>query len=358
MSDHPGKYHYVLPEIVAQLVSDKPFAAATMQATRYSYADAMLELGERNPDVVVLDADVSKSMRTNDFAKRFPERSFNFGIAEQNMMAAAAGMATTGLIPFASTYAVFASMRALDQVRNSIHYTRLNVKIAASHSGITPGPDGVTHQAQEDLSLLRAIANSTVIAPADPVSAKLAVFAAAAYDGPVYLSFTRDPVPTLYSPDFPLEIGRAVVVRDGADATIIALRDLVAHALVAAARLADEGLDVRVIDCHTLKPLDVECVLRAAHETGAIVTAENNVIFGGLGSAVAEVLVENHPIPMQRIGVRDIFTESGPYLALLDKYGMSARHIAEAVQQVVARKLTGDASGPHCASVRCRSIAG
>ena len=223
MSDHPGKYHYVLPEIVAQLASDKPFGAATMQATRYSYADAILELGERNPNVVVLDADVSKSMRTNDFAKRFPERSFNFGIAEQNMMAAAAGIATTGLIPFASTYAVFASMRALDQVRNSIHYTRLNVKIAASHSGITPGPDGVTHQAQEDLSLLRAIANSTVIAPADPVSAKLAVFAAAAYDGPVYLSFTRDPVPTLYSPDFPLEIGRAVVVRDGADATIIAL---------------------------------------------------------------------------------------------------------------------------------------
>jgi len=338
MSVETGRYHYVLPEIVEQLASDKPFAAATMQATRYSYADAMLELGERNPDVVVLDADVSKSMRTNDFAKRFPERSFNFGIAEQNMMAAAAGMATTGLIPFASTYAVFASMRALDQVRNSIHYPRLNVKIAASHSGITPGPDGVTHQAQEDLSLLRAIANSTVIAPADPVSAKLAVFAAATYDGPVYLSFTRDPVPTLYSPDFPLEIGKAVVVRDGADATIIALRDLVAHALVAAARLAEAGLDVRVIDCHTLKPLDVECVLRAARETGAIVTAENNVIFGGLGSAVAEVLVEHHPIPMQRIGVRDIFTESGPYLALLDKYGMSAQHIADAVRQVVARK--------------------
>ncbi|MCU0500889.1 MAG: transketolase family protein [Anaerolineae bacterium] len=309
-----------------------------MQATRYSYADAMLELGERNPDVVVLDADVSKSMRTNDFAKRFPERSFNFGIAEQNMMAAAAGMATTGLIPFASTYAVFASLRALDQVRNSIHYPRLNVKIAASHSGITPGPDGVTHQGQEDLSLLRAIANSTVVAPADPVSAKLAVHAAAAYDGPVYLSFTRDPVPTIYSPDFPLRLGRAVVVRDGWDATIIALRDLVAHALVAAARLAEAGLEVRVIDCHTLKPLDVECVLRAAHETGAIVTAENNVIFGGLGSAVAEVLVENHPIPMQRIGVRDIFTESGPYLALLDKYGMSARHMAEAVRQVMARK--------------------
>jgi transketolase len=341
MSDQPSKYHYILPEIVASLATDRPFAAAAMQATRYSYADAILELGERNPNVVVLDADVSKSMRTNDFAKRFPARSFNFGIAEQNMMAAAAGMATTGLIPFASTYAVFASMRALDQVRNSIHYPRLNVKIAASHSGITPGPDGVTHQAQEDLSLLRAIANSTVIAPADPVSTKLAVFAAAAYDGPVYLSFTRDPVPTIYGPDFPLEIGKAVVVRDGMDATIIAQRDLMAQALVAAARLAAEGLDVRVIDCHTLKPLDVGCVLRAARETGAIVTAEDNVIFGGLGSAVAEVLVENCPIPMQRIGVRDTFAESGPYLALLEKYGMSARHIAEAVRQVVARKHVG-----------------
>lgn len=338
MNNAHGTYHYVLPEIVAHLTAEQPFAAATMQATRYTYAEALLELGERDPRVVVLDADVSKSLRTNEFARRFPERSFNFGIAEQNMMAAAAGMATTGLIPFASTYAVFASLRALDQVRNSIHYPRLNVKIAASHSGITPGPDGVTHQGQEDLSILRAIANSTVIAPADPMSAKLAVFAAAAYDGPVYLSFTRDPVPTIYGPDFPLEIGRAVVVREGSDATIIALRDLVAHALVAAARLAEEGLDVRVIDCHTLKPLDVECVLTAARETGAIVTAEDNVIFGGLGSAVAEVLVENHPIPMERIGVRDTFAESGPYLALLDKYGMSARHIADAVRRVVGRK--------------------
>jgi transketolase len=340
MSDRAGYYRWVLPEVVATLASDRPFAGAPLQATRYAYAGAIVELGERNPNVVVLDADVSKSMRTNDFAARFPNRSFNFGIAEQNMMAAAAGMATTGLIPFASTYAVFASLRALDQVRNSIHYPRLNVKIAASHGGITPGPDGVTHQAQEDLSLLRALANSTVIAPADPVSARLAVFAAAAYEGPVYLSFTRDPVPTLYGPDFPLEIGRAVVVREGRDATIVALRDLVAHALVAAARLADEGLSVRVIDCHTLKPLDIECILAAARETGAVVTAESNVIFGGLGSAVAEVLVEYLPIPMQRIGVRDTFTESGPYLALLEKYGMSSRHIADAVRRVVARKAT------------------
>jgi transketolase len=254
------------------------------------------------------------------------------------MMAAAAGMATTGLIPFASTYAVFASMRALDQVRNSIHYPRLNVKIAASHSGITPGPDGVTHQGQEDLSILRAIAYSTIIAPSDGVSAKLAVRAAAEWNGPVYLSFTRDPVPLLFEPDYPFKIGKAVTVRDGSNATIIANRDMVSQSLAAAEQLAKKGIDVRVIDCHTLKPLDVEAVLQAAKETGAIVTAENNVIYGGLGSAVAEVLVENHPIPMKRIGIPDIFTESAPYLDLLKKYGLSADHIAEAVETVLKRK--------------------
>ncbi len=331
-------YHYIRSEILPLLGSEDLFSKATQQPTRQAYAETILELGETNPDVVVLDADVSKSIGTNKFAQKFPERSFNFGIAEQNMMAAAAGMATTGLIPFASTYAVFASMRALDQVRNSIHYPRLNVKIAASHSGITPGPDGVTHQGQEDLSILRAIAYSTIIAPADGVSAKLAVRAAAEWTGPVYLSFTRDPVPVLFEADYPFKIGKAVTIRDGADATIIANRDMVVQALVAAEQLSKKGISVRVIDCHTLKPLDVEAVLQAARETGAIVTAENNVIYGGLGSAVAEVLVENHPIPMKRIGIRDIFTESGPYLDLLKKYGLSAEHIARAVEEVLKRK--------------------
>ena len=333
-----NNYHYLRPEIVSLLASDDLFAKAEQQPTRYSYAEAMLELGEKNPKVVVLDADVSKSIKTNEFADKFPDRSFNFGVAEQNMMAAAAGMATTGLIPFATTYAVFASMRALDMVRNSIHYPKLNVKIAASHSGITPGPDGVTHQGQEDLSIIRAIANSTIIAPADPATTKLAVWAAAEYDGPVYLSFTRDPVPAIFDLNYPFEIGKAVTVRDGTDATIIALRDLVVQALIAAEHLAARGLNVRVIDCHTLKPLDVEAVLAAAGETGAIVTAENNVFFGGLGSAVAEVLVENNPIPMKRIGVRDTFAESGPYLDLLEKYGLSARHIEAAVEEVIERK--------------------
>ena len=331
-------YHHVRPEVLPLLASGELFTAAECQATRYAYAEAILELGKRNPDVVVLDADVSKSVRTTEFAKTFPDRSFNFGIAEQNMMAAAAGMATTGLIPFATTYAVFASMRALDQVRNSIHYPHLNVKIAASHGGITPGPDGPTHQGQEDLSILRSIAGSTVVAAADPPTTRLAVWAAAEYEGPVYLSFTRDPVPVIFDMDYPFEIGKAVTVRDGSDATIFAIRDMVSQSLVAAERLAAKGWHVRVVDCHTLKPLDTEAILQAAEETGAIVTAESNIILGGLGSAVAEVLVENHPVPMKRIGMRDSFAESGPYLEIVKKYGMSAEHIARAVEDVIARK--------------------
>jgi transketolase len=331
-------YQYVRPEVIPLLTSDKLFKCIEQQPTRHSYAEAILELGENNPDIVVLDADVSASIKTNAFADSFPERSFNFGIAEQNMFAAAAGMATTGLIPYATTYAAFASMRALDMIRNSIHYPRLNVKIAASHSGITPGSDGVTHQAQEDLSIMRAIANSTIIAPADPVTTKLAVMASAEWDGPVYLSFTRNPVPVIFDVDYPFEIGKAVTVRNGAHATIIALRDMVVQSLIAAEHLARKGVDVRVIDCHTLKPIDVDSILRAAEETGAIVTAESNVIYGGLGSAVAELLVENKPIPMKRVGVRDTFTESGPYAELLVKYGLSAQDIVKAVEDVLERK--------------------
>ena len=333
-----SSYRHILPEVQALLSSKDLFVKAKGEPTRLTYGEALLSLGAQNPNVVSLDADVSKPMKTFLFAAKFPERSFNFGIAEQNMMAAAAGMATTGLIPFANTYAIFASMRALDQVRNSIHYPHLNVKIAASHSGITPGPDGVTHQAQEDLSIMRALAGSTVIAPADPTSTRMAVHAAAAYNGPVYLSFTRDPVPVLYDESFPFKIGKAVLVREGKDAAIIANRDLVVQALIAAESLAQKGIDVRVIDCHTLKPLDEQMVLKAAKETGAIVTAENNIIYGGLGSAVAEVLVEKFPIPMKRVGVGNTFAESGPYLEVIDKYGLTARHIIKAVKAVLKRK--------------------
>ena len=338
MNLNPSPYQYVRPEIIALLSADNLFQVADCLPTRAAFARTMLALGEKNQDVVVLDADVSKSIGTNKFAEKFPDRAFNFGIAEQNMMAAAAGMATTGLIPFACTYAVFASLRALDMVRNSIHYPRLNVKIAASHSGITPGPDGVTHQGQEDLSIMRAIANSTIVAPADPTSTEMAVWAAADYDGPVYLSFTRDPVPYLYNDDFPFEIGKAVTIRSGSDATIITNRDLVIQSLIAAEHLANNDIQTRVIDCHTLKPLDVDPILKAASETGAMVTAENNVYYGGLGSAVAEVLVENNPIPMQRVGVRDTFAESGPYLEVIHKYGLTAPFIVDAVKQVVQRK--------------------
>lgn len=331
-------YRYIRPDVIPLLADGSIFSTGKLQATRYAYAEAVVEVGHRLPQVVLLNADVAKSMGTTEFAKTFPKREFNFGIAEQNMMAAAAGMATTGLIPFASTYAVFASMRALDQVRNSICYPNLNVKIAASHSGITPGPDGVTHQGQEDLCLMRTLPNMTIIAAADSPTTKMATHAAADWLGPVYLSFTRDPVPALYDDSFPFHIGKAVIVRTGNDATIVANRDMVVQALLAAELLARQGLGVRVIDCHTLKPLDSETILAAAAETGAIVTAEDNVYNGGLGSAVAELLVENNPIPMKRIGVRDEFAESGPYLSLLEKYGMSARHIAAAVLETVKRK--------------------
>jgi transketolase len=332
-----SNYHYLKPEIVAKLGSDALFQETDKQATRTAYAEAILDIGAKNDKVVVCDADVSKSIGTNMFHAKYPDRAFNFGIAEQNMFAAAAGMASTGLIPFVSTYAVFV-YRALDQVRNSIHYTRMNVKIAASHSGITPGPDGVTHQGQEDLSILRALAGSTVLAAADSAATKMAAWAALEHKGPVYMDFTRDPVPRIYTDDFPFKIGRAVTVRDGKDVTIFAIRDLVAHALVAAERLSKQGVDVRVIDSYCLKPLDEEAILKAARETGAIVTAENNIMFGGLGSAVAETLVENDPVPMQRIAVKDTFAESGPYLPLIDKYGLSWNHIENAVKKVLARK--------------------
>jgi len=332
-------YHHIRPDVLPLLADGKLFTEAEQrQATRFAYAEAIIEVARDTPEIVMLNADVSKAIRTDAFARTYPNREFNFGIAEQNMVAAAAGMAAGGLIPFVSTYAVFVTMRALDQVRNSICYPRLNVKIAASHGGITPGPDGVTHQGQEDLTLMRALPNMTVIAPADSPSTKLAIRAAAARSGPVYISLTRDPAPFLYDESYPFAIGRAVTVREGRDATIIANRDMVAHALIAAENMGREGLDVRVLDCHTLKPLDEEAILQAAHETGAIVTAENNVYYGGLGSAVAELLGEQRPTPFKRIGVRDTFAESGPTLAVMDKYGLSARHIVAAVHDVLARK--------------------
>jgi transketolase len=335
------RYRHLRPEVPALLQAGTLFRDGAKRSTRFAYADAMLELGEQIQNVVMLNADVSRGMGTFTFAQRFPEREFNLGIAEQNMIAAAAGMAHAGLIPFVSTYAIFATLRGLDMIRNSVCYTRANVKIACSHAGITSAEDGATHQGQEDLTIMRAMPGMAVIAPADELATRRATHAAAAWDGPVYISMTKEPLPFLYDESYPFEIGRAVTVRLGDDATIIANRDMVAQALLAAELAAADGLDVRVIDCHTLKPLDVEAILTAARETGAIVTAEDNVLVGGLGSAVAELLIEHDPVPMRRIGLADGFAESGPYLALLERYGLSAGHILQAVRTVVTAKRGG-----------------
>ena len=306
--------------------------------TRFACGEAILDLVAANPDVVVLNGDVSKPMGTIQVAERFPEREFNLGIAEQNLMDVAAGMATVGLIPFVCTYGVFASMRACEQVRTMVCYPRLNVKIVASHGGLTAGEDGPTHQATEDLALMRALPHMTVIQPADATATRKAVWAVAAHRGPVYLRLTRDPVPIIYDEGLEFQIGRAIVLRAGRDATVIAIGDMVALALEASDALAREGLQVGVLDMHTLKPLDEEAVLRAARDTGVIVTAEDHTLFGGLGSAVAEVLGERCPVPLERVGLGNTFAESGPYRALLAKYHMSAADIAAAVRRAVGRR--------------------
>lgn len=307
-------------------------------ATRQAYGQALVKLGAENKDVVVLDADLSKSTKTELFARAFPERFFNMGIAEQNMIGTAAGLALAGKIPFVSSFAIFATGRAFEQVRNSIAYPALNVKIAASHGGISVGEDGASHQSIEDLALMRVLPNMSVIVPADAAQTAAAVVAASAHQGPVYLRLGRPAVPQLYSQDYEFHLGRADVLQDGQDAAVIACGLMVAPALEAAALLAPRGVTVMVINMATIKPLDVEAVVRAARETGAVVTAEEHSIIGGLGSAVAEVLVEKYPVPMQRVGIRDTFGESGRPQELLEKYGLTARHIVEAVERTLREK--------------------
>ena len=307
--------------------------------TRDSYGEALLELGGRNPNVVVVEADISKSTRTKLFAQDFPARFFNVGVAEQNGMLVAAGMATCGKIPFMSTYAVFGTMRACEQVRTFIAYPKLNVKIALSHGGLTPANDGATHQATEDMGIMRTIPNMTVVMPADDLATRKAVFAAADYPGSMFLRFTRDAVPAIYDAgECKFEIGKAIELRDGQDLTIIAVGDMVSKAILAADQLSRSGTSVRVLDMHTVKPLDVDRVRKAAEQTGAIVTVEDHNIMNGLGSAVAEIVVEQCPVPMRRIGIPDTFGESGPYEALLEKYGMSMEHIVKAAGQVLEAK--------------------
>jgi transketolase len=307
-------------------------------ATRDAYGRALVAVGAENPHIVVLDADLAKSTKTIEFKKRFPERFFDFGVAEQNMMGTAAGLAAAGKIPFCSTFAVFATGRAFDQVRQSIAYTRLNVKIAASHAGITVGEDGASHQSIEDIALMRVLPHMTVFVPADAREVEGAVRAAVEIEGPVYIRLGRAPVPVLHGDDFAFVPGRALEMRPGRDATVIATGIMVAAALEAAALLEPEGLDVRVLDIHTIKPLDVAAVVAAARETGAVVTAEEHSIIGGLGSAVAEVLGEHCPVPLRRVGLADVFGESGRPDELLVKYGLTPEHVAEAVRAVVRRK--------------------
>ncbi|GAW93167.1 transketolase family protein [Calderihabitans maritimus] len=308
-------------------------------ATREAYGKTLVKLGAENKDIVVLDADLAKSTKTALFAREFPERFFDMGIAEQNMMGTAAGLATAGKIPFVSTFAVFATGRAFDQIRNSIAYPRLNVKIAASHAGITVGEDGASHQSVEDIALMRSLPGMTVIVPADAVETEQAVKAAVEYSGPVYIRLGRSAVPVIYdNRDYTFRIGKAHRLREGTDAAIMATGIMVSIALEAAEKLEKMGLQVQVVNISTIKPLDKEAVLEAARTTGAIVTAEEHNIIGGLGSAVAEVLVEAYPVPMERVGIKDSFGESGKPGELLEKYGLTAEHLVEAVVRVEKRK--------------------
>ena len=307
-------------------------------ATREAYGSALVELAEKY-DFVVMDADLAEATKTIKFKKAYPERFFDCGIAEGNMMSVAAGIATTGKTVFASSFAMFAAGRAFEQVRNSIGYPHLNVKIGATHAGITVGEDGATHQCNEDLALMRTIPGMTIINPADAVEAKAAVEAALAVDGPCYLRFGRYAVPVINdTPDYKFELGKGVLVADGKDVTIVATGIMVAMALEARDLLAQDGIDARVINIHTIKPIDREIIAKAARETGALVTAEEHNVIGGLGSAVAEVLCEECPVPMERVGMKDTYGHSGTVPALLEAYGITPAAIVSAAKAAIARK--------------------
>ncbi len=305
-------------------------------ATRDAYGEALKILGKENENIVVLDADLSSSTKTKVFAQEYPERFINVGIAEQNLMGIAAGIATTGKIPFASTFAMFATGRAFEIIRNSIAYPKLNVKIAATHAGLTVGEDGASHQALEDISVMRTIPNMTVICPADGVEAKSAVLKAAEYEGPVYIRLGRSKVPTIFEEGkYEFEIGKAVQIKDGDDVTLIATGVMVSRALEAAEMLEKEGIKARVINMSTIKPIDREIIVKAAKETKGIVTAEEHNIIGGLGSAVSEVVTDECPAVVKRVGTEDVFGESGNGDVLLEKYGLTAENIAKKAKEII-----------------------
>jgi len=307
-------------------------------STRDAYGKVLVELGRRYPELVVLDADLSKSTKTSEFAKHYPERFFDMGIAEQNMMGTAAGLALAGKIPCASTFAVFATGRAYDQIRNAIAYPGLNVKIIASHAGITVGEDGATHQSIEDISLMRTLPNMTVIVPADAVETAQAVTAAVEMKGPCYIRLGRPAVPVILGDDYRFQLGKAAVLREGKEAVIFATGIMVHKALKAASVLEAEGVEVAVVNVSTIKPLDRGTIVKWAKETRAVVTAEEHSIYGGLGSAVAEVLGEEYPVPVIRVGVKDRFGESGSPEELLTAFQLNTDSLVNAIKKAVERK--------------------
>ena len=303
-----------------------------MIATRDSYGNALVELGQEHDNLIVLDADLAAATKTGMFKKAFPDRHIDCGIAEANMTGIAAGLSTCGYVPFASSFAMFSAGRAFEQVRNSIGYPHLNVKIGATHAGISVGEDGATHQCNEDIALMRTIPGMVVINPSDDVEARAAVKAAYEYNGPVYLRFGRLAVPVINdTPDYRFEIGKGVQLRDGKDCTIIATGLCVSEALTAAEKLAEQGIDAQLINIHTIKPLDEELVIAVAKKTGRIVTVEEHSVIGGLGAAVCECLSEHYPAKVTRIGVKDVFGESGPAKELLHKYELDAEGITKRI---------------------------
>ncbi|MBR3882341.1 MAG: transketolase family protein [Clostridia bacterium] len=303
------------------------------KATRQSYGEALVELGKVNDKVVVLDADLAGATKTNMFSKEFPDRFFDMGIAEQDMIATAAGFATCGKIPFASTFAVFATGRVYDQIRNSICYPNLNVKIGATHAGITVGEDGATHQMLEDINLMRGLPNMTVISPADDAESRWAVNEAAKIEGPVYIRFGRASTPAIYDENTKFEFGKAIMHGDGEDATVFATGIMVAEALKAQMALKEEGINIRVVDFHTIKPIDEEMIVKCAKETKKLISIEEHSVIGGLGSAISEVLCEKYPAKLVRMGMKDCFGKSGPAGELLKYYGLTEKEIAEEVRK-------------------------
>ncbi|WXR62273.1 transketolase family protein [Peptostreptococcaceae bacterium AGR-M142] len=307
-------------------------------ATREAYGKALLEVGELNQNVVVLDADLSKSTKTADFKAKYPERFFNMGIAEQNLMGAAAGLSTVGKIPFASTFAVFATGRAFEIIRNSIAYPKLNVKVCATHAGITVGEDGASHQSIEDISLMRTLPNMTVIVPADGIEARQAILEVAKYNGPVYVRLGRLATPIINDEDYKFEIGKAKTLKDGSDVSIIACGVMVEKALEASRILEEQGITAKVINMSTIKPLDKNAIVEAAKDTNAIVTAEEHSVIGGLFSAVSETVVANNLVPVVPVAINDTFGESGKPKELMEKYGLTADKIVEACKTAISKK--------------------